>query len=81
MTVVFCHEIPNIPHYPVSETLCLGRNHHCHTSGGHIAHSTGNVVIVERRERWKPIIIILYSTNITTSLHSTLVLEMVRIIW
>ena len=50
---VFCHEVSNILHCPVSGTLCLGRNHHCHTSGSHIAHSTGNIVMVERRERWK----------------------------
>ena len=78
---VFCHKISNILHCPVSGTLCLGRNHHCHTSGGHIAHSTGNIVIGERRERWKSCILIFYSTNRTMSLHSTLVLEMVRIIW
>ena len=31
-------------------TLCLGRNHHCHTSGDHIAHSTGSILSVERGE-------------------------------
>ena len=74
MTVVFCHEVPNILHCPVSGTLCLGRNHHCHTSGDHIAHSTGNIVSAKRIERWKLSIDIFYSTNRTTSLHSTLVL-------
>ena len=59
-----------ILHCPVSGTLCLGRNHHCHTSGGHIAHSTGNIVSTKR---WKLSIDIFYSTNRTTSLHSTLV--------
>ena len=45
-TVVFSHEVPNILYCPVSWTACLGRSHHCHTSGGHIAHSTGNIMKV-----------------------------------
>ena len=67
MIVVSCHKVPNILHCPVSGTLCLGRNHHCHTSGGHIAHSTGNIVSTKRIERWKLSIDIFYSTNRTTS--------------
>ena len=68
VTTVFSHEVPNILHCPVSGTLCLGRNHH---SGGHIAHSTGNIVSAKRIERWKLSIDIFYSTNRTTSYGTT----------
>ena len=39
-----------------------------------MAHSTGNVVSAKRIERWKVSIDIFYSTNRTTSLHSTFLL-------
>ena len=74
LNMMLSHEVSNILHCPVSGTVCLGRNHHCHTSGDHIAHSTGNIVSTKRIERWKLSIDIFYSTNRTMSLHSTLVL-------
>ena len=47
MIVVFCHEVSDIFECPECGALCLGRNHQLHTSGGHIAHSTGYIVIVK----------------------------------
>ena len=81
MSETLCHEISNIFQCPVSWAVSLGRNHHYPTSGGHIAHSTGNIVIISRRERWKSSIAIFHTSYMGISLHSSLVLEMVRIIW
>ena len=81
MITILRHEVSNVFECPVCGTLCLGRNHHCHTSGGDIAQSTGYIVVVNRRERWQRIVVIFHSSYITLALNSTLVLEVIWIVW
>ncbi|CAI7992948.1 hypothetical protein GBAR_LOCUS1157, partial [Geodia barretti] len=46
------HEVTIVLSGPACMTLGLGRNHQYTAPGGYIAHCTGDIVVVELRQRW-----------------------------